>query len=128
MARSRKKAAAGDGGGAPKWMVTYGDLMSLLLTFFVLLLSFSQIKVEDFDEALASIRREIFFMDFDAQQPEVVPPVMEGFSAGQKKQQLRAAAERVREAAAALALELDVSAEEETEGLRITIQAPVLFY
>jgi len=25
--------------GAPAWMVTYGDLVTLLLTFFVLLLS-----------------------------------------------------------------------------------------
>ena len=29
--------------GAPAWVVTFGDLMSLLLTFFVLLLSFSKI-------------------------------------------------------------------------------------
>lgn len=30
--------------GAPEWMVTFGDLMSLLLTFFVLLFSMSEIK------------------------------------------------------------------------------------
>ncbi|MEE4264896.1 MAG: flagellar motor protein MotB [Desulfobacteraceae bacterium] len=29
-------------GGAPAWVVTFGDLMSLLLCFFVLLLSFSE--------------------------------------------------------------------------------------
>jgi chemotaxis protein MotB len=29
--------------GAPAWVVTFGDLMSLLLTFFVLLLSFSKV-------------------------------------------------------------------------------------
>jgi chemotaxis protein MotB len=29
------------GGGAPMWMVTYGDSVTLLLTFFVLLLTFS---------------------------------------------------------------------------------------
>jgi len=29
------------GGGAPEWMVTFSDCMTLLLTFFVLLLSFS---------------------------------------------------------------------------------------
>lgn len=37
-------------------MVTYGDLMSLLLTFFVLLLSFSTISEEDFQEALLSLQ------------------------------------------------------------------------
>jgi chemotaxis protein MotB len=29
--------------GAPRWVTTFGDLMSLLLCFFVLLLSFSEI-------------------------------------------------------------------------------------
>ena len=33
---------AGEDKGAPKWVVTFGDLMSLLLCFFVLLLSFSE--------------------------------------------------------------------------------------
>ena len=32
-------------GGAPEWMVTFADLMSLLLTFFVLLLSFANMEV-----------------------------------------------------------------------------------
>lgn len=30
--------------GAPEWVVTYGDMMSLLLTFFILLVSLSEIK------------------------------------------------------------------------------------
>lgn len=34
----RKKQVAG---GAPEWMVTFGDLMSILVCFFVLLISFS---------------------------------------------------------------------------------------
>lgn len=42
----KKKEKAG-GGGAPEWMVTYGDLVTLLLTFFVLLLSMSEVKKED---------------------------------------------------------------------------------
>jgi len=33
--------------GAPEWVVTYGDMMSLLLTFFIMLLSTSQLKKDD---------------------------------------------------------------------------------
>jgi len=32
--------------GVPQWVVTYGDLMSLLLTFFILLAAFSELKQE----------------------------------------------------------------------------------
>jgi chemotaxis protein MotB len=43
--------------GAPEWMVTFGDLMSLLLTFFVLLLSFSQMDNLRFKELAGSLER-----------------------------------------------------------------------
>jgi chemotaxis protein MotB len=39
-------------GGAPAWMVTYGDMMSLLLCFFVLLASMSSIQESKFRQAL----------------------------------------------------------------------------
>ncbi len=42
--------------GAPEWMVTFADLMSLLLTFFVLLLSFSHMEVIKFREMSSSMR------------------------------------------------------------------------
>ncbi len=44
----RKKQAEDEGGGAPEWMVTFSDCMTLLLTFFVLLLSFSTFDEEVF--------------------------------------------------------------------------------
>lgn len=42
--------------GAPKWLVTFADLMSLLLAFFVLLLSFSSIQEAKFHELAGSLR------------------------------------------------------------------------
>ncbi len=42
--------------GAPDWMVTFADLMSLLLTFFVLLLSFSNMEITKFREMSGSMR------------------------------------------------------------------------
>lgn len=55
MAKKDKKDEA-SGGGAPMWMVTYGDMMSLLLTFFVLILSFSSIQEAGFKQAMGSLK------------------------------------------------------------------------
>jgi chemotaxis protein MotB len=41
MARAGRQTESDQDGGAPEWMVTFSDCMTLLLTFFVLLLSFS---------------------------------------------------------------------------------------
>lgn len=42
--------------GAPTWVVTFGDMMSLLLTFFVLMYSMSEVKSERFLLASQSLR------------------------------------------------------------------------
>lgn len=42
--------------GAPKWVVTFGDMMSLLLTFFVLLLSFSTTDVVKYEKLVGSVK------------------------------------------------------------------------
>lgn len=45
--------------GAPLWMVTFGDMMSLLLTFFILLFSMSELKMDRFLLASQSLREAI---------------------------------------------------------------------
>lgn len=51
--------------GAPAWMATFADLMSLLMCFFVLLLSFSEMDLQKFKQVAGSmdkafgIQREI---------------------------------------------------------------------
>jgi len=56
MARERKKVTVEGPKGAPAWMVTYGDMMTLLLVFFVFVVSFSTIEIEKFRAALGSFR------------------------------------------------------------------------
>ena len=36
-----------EGGGIPEWVVTFGDMMSLLLTFFIMLVSLSEVKEKE---------------------------------------------------------------------------------
>jgi len=50
---SRDKASA----GAPAWVMTFADLMSLLMCFFVLLLSFSEMDVLKFKEIAGSMKQ-----------------------------------------------------------------------
>jgi chemotaxis protein MotB len=42
--------------GAPAWMTTYSDMVTLLLTFFVLLLSMAEMDKVKFDQAVGSLR------------------------------------------------------------------------
>jgi len=42
--------------GLPGWMATFSDLVTLLLTFFVLLLSFAKTETNKYEAALGSIR------------------------------------------------------------------------
>lgn len=42
--------------GAPGWMATFGDLMNLLLCFFVLLFSMSTVDAEKFEMIISSIQ------------------------------------------------------------------------
>jgi len=44
--------------GIAEWVVTFGDMMSLLLTFFVLLFSMSEVKQEESFALLESLRRQ----------------------------------------------------------------------
>lgn len=47
-----------NGGGIPEWVVTFGDMMSLLLTFFIMLVSMSEIKEEQkYQEIVESLTR-----------------------------------------------------------------------
>ena len=55
----RDEPIANNGGeeeGAPLWVVTFGDLMSLLMCFFVLLLSFSEMDRKKYKVVSGSMR------------------------------------------------------------------------
>jgi chemotaxis protein MotB len=57
--------------GAPEWLMTFSDLMSLLLTFFVLLLSFANMDIQKFQDMLGSIK-EAFGVQVKRKQADYV--------------------------------------------------------
>jgi chemotaxis protein MotB len=74
---ARKKKQEGGGGGAPAWMSTYGDMVTLLLCFFVLLYSFSTIDAKKFT-ALSVSLQNAFNIQPGGSTQSANPSVMEG--------------------------------------------------
>jgi len=56
MSSAEKEESA----GIPEWIVTFGDMMSLLLTFFIMLFSMSEIKEEQRYQAMVDAMRKRF--------------------------------------------------------------------
>ena len=57
--------------GIPEWVVTFGDMMSLLLTFFIMLVSMSEIKEEERFQALVDSMQKRF--GYDSAQVSLEP-------------------------------------------------------
>ncbi len=71
MAKKKKKESA----GVPDWMVTYGDMMTLLFCFFVIIVSMSEIKEEDkFQRVIESIQKAFGYVGGAGATPSNVPP------------------------------------------------------
>ena len=120
MAKGRKRE---ERHGAPEWIVTFSDLMSLLLTFFVLLLSFSTISEKDFKDAIASVQGAlgVLPMHQGILSPVPAPP-------RRRTEQTEAVARRLRRQLQILGLEQQVKIEfDAVGGLKISLPAGVLF-
>jgi len=53
---AEEEEESGGDEGAPAWMATFSDLATLLLTFFVLLLSFANMDIQNFKTAMGSVK------------------------------------------------------------------------
>ena len=65
-----------EGPTAPFWMVTYGDMVTLLLTFFVLIVSMSEVEIKKFKEALSYFQGRTSVLTSDAVTPVLNQQVM----------------------------------------------------
>jgi chemotaxis protein MotB len=124
VASSKKPEAPAP--GAPAWMATFGDLMSLLLTFFILIVSFSSMQESKFQEAVGSLQGALGVLK---DLPSV--PIHEEIMRREGRQdQAREISERVQELEEAFATipEAEVVEVSRTErGLSIRIEAQALF-
>ncbi|HSR36742.1 MAG TPA: flagellar motor protein MotB [Desulfurivibrionaceae bacterium] len=88
------------GGSAPAWMVTFGDMMSLMLCFFILLLSFSNMDRPSFEKVSGSMReafgaqREIISFEPPIGE-QVIAPQPEPVISGLRQQMTEAFKEQI---------------------------------
>lgn len=70
---ARKKCKCPD--GVPEWVVTFGDMMSLLLCFFILLAAFSEPKQErQFQEVINAIKEAFGYVGGAGMAPTLESP------------------------------------------------------
>lgn len=122
----RRRAAPDEPGEIPSWLTTYGDLMSLLLVFFVLLVSFSSIQESKFHEAAASLQNAFGI----GSGPPSVLQLAEVATARNLARERQEATDSARELeqsllAAGLDREVDIAVTE--RGVAIRVNAPFLF-
>jgi len=131
----------GDGGGAPAWMATFGDLMSLLLTFFILLLSFATMDIEKFRDALGSVQESLGVNPMSgtgvfsmarapvAPQTSISPPVsFRPPPARAVREDLnREVAEKVRRFIRRKGIEDEVSIEDSARGVIVRVEGRLFF-
>lgn len=122
----KNKEPESNAGGAPGWMVTYGDLMSLLLTFFVLIVSFSSIEMIKFQKALGSLKGALGILP---KQESVIfqkEPIIPQLSDYEQRRIRRSAAElqeMIKERKLIDKVKLDVT----DKGIIVRIDSPILF-
>lgn len=62
--------------GAPAWLTTFSDLMSLLLCFFVLIVSMSNVDPDEFNKASGALKGSLGILSEDPSTMELVHVIM----------------------------------------------------
>lgn len=113
--------------GLDEWVMTYGDMMSLLLTFFILIVSFSSMQESKFHQASESLRGAFGVLGdpatvIDFQQP-LIPPESFGQQDSDLQEEVSDLEKAVLDADAAQEVQVEV----QPDGVLFRLDAPFLF-
>ncbi len=114
--------------GAPAYMNTYGDMMTLLVTFFVLLISYSTIEQKKFTMAMTSLRGALGMMT--ASQGVSLPvSKMPMFQIGKGKidQVIEAIIKQIREQLQKSGMQDQIKMTQSKDQIHFSISEPMLF-
>ncbi|MCA9726679.1 MAG: flagellar motor protein MotB [Candidatus Eisenbacteria bacterium] len=124
-----RKMGPGDfeptGEGAPDWAVTYGDLMSLLLVFFVLIASYSTLDVVKYRDLVGSVQTALGTRDRTLDNPQLDSSPTAGIASAAEERERRWVEREVEATVREIGGPLQMI--HSREGLRIRIDGQVLF-
>jgi len=118
--------------GAPAWMATYGDMVTLLLCFFVLLFAFSTIDAEKFQAIITAFQGSIGIMEdgTTVEPTDFVSEALQDDSTAKQEEELedfRKLQEQLEAFLEKHDLQADVLVTLETIGLVLRLQDNILF-
>lgn len=137
MSRRRKKDKKSEGRGSPGWITTFSDLMSLLLTFFILLYSMSNIDAQKFKDMSMSLQGVLSGMgytqviegpDSDMEIPiDNESPPDENLESSTLMQEIQEVYEKVLDYVEKEGLDADVTVNFNKRGIYVDIKEAILF-
>lgn len=113
----------------PAWMTTFSDLMSLLLTFFILLLSFSSVQEDEFKKALGALQGALGVLSGDPILTSPIKlnvPILKG-DITEARPTLKDAKAEIEKEIEAESQESNVEVLQSQEGITIRISDKALF-
>jgi chemotaxis protein MotB len=114
-----------EGEGAPAWAITYGDLMSLLLVFFVLLASYSNVDAVKYRSLVGSLREAFGSRDRTLDDAHLDSSPTQGIASAGEEAERRWVEREVDALAQDLGGPLQM--QKGTDGIRLRIEGQVLF-
>lgn len=112
--------------GAPLWFVTFSDMVTLLLGFFIAIVSFSNIEIERYREAMQSFRGALHspFSGSTGGSGPALPALSESLY---DAQEVVEAAGEINRLVKSLPSNEGIQIESQPEGVKITLSNPVIF-
>ncbi len=113
--------------GLDDWVMTYGDMMSLLLTFFVLIVSFSSMQESKFNDAAGSLRSAFGVMGNPDSVIEFNTPIVPNHNPESRDADVLYEVRSVEKKILEDGLQDQVAVEVKKDGVLFRIQAPFMF-
>ncbi len=109
--------------GAPFWMTTFSDMVTLLLTFFVLIVSMSTVEIRKFQEALSFFQGRTSVLTHDAVIPPQERQLIADFRSRDQAERYEELLRYLQEAGLEDKVRIDLT----DKGLHVTITDSVMF-